>query len=154
MGRSQMRGLSSELPLSAAPTTGGSRERAVPHAYEVSGEGLSISFFPFGSTPSETGAVLVYNNGVEEIVSQGDDLSMAFTPVGTLVTARIRRSTEADATYFTLLVPNVSLDDTSTAPLQTLGFHTIARNMYSAQGRIGQKDLYTVYRLLGVVIGR
>lgn len=118
----------------------------IPNLYELKGKQLHIVY----STTSIDGSPrLTYQDAHQTLIFKGDEIRTVTTEIGKLVTVSLRRSIDAGSTSFTLLVPDVSLDQTSSAHVVTDGLTTLHRFSAVPVFNHGQKELYTVTPLQG-----
>lgn len=118
----------------------------VPDLYQLHGAALHITY----STTSFVGKPsFVYQDALQTLTFEGDQIRTVVTEIGTLVTVTIRRTIDRGSTSFTLLVPRVNLGSSNHAPIHTEGITTIHRFSVVPALNQGQTELYTVTPLTG-----
>lgn len=108
----------------------------------LSGEDLQISYYVNEDNSSE----LDYQDAQGSFTFQSDHLHIQQSTLGTLITATLKSSTDAGATTFTLVLPDVKLGGQTKQPLAT--FAVIAQD-YSMLSRVGAQRTYRVVALQG-----
>ena len=108
----------------------------------LAGEGLKISYYINEDNSSE----LDYQDAQGSLNFPSDQLHIQQSAIGTLITATLKKSANAGATTFTLVLPDVKLGGQTKQPLET--FAVIAQD-YSAVARVGAKLTYRVVPLQG-----
>ena len=108
----------------------------------LSGEGLKISYYINEDHSSE----LDYQDAQESLNFPSDQLHIQPSAIGTLITAPLKKSADAGATTFTLVLPDVKLGGQTKQPLETFG--VIAQD-YSSVPRVGAQLTYRVIPLQG-----
>ena len=117
-----------------------------PNLYELNGKHLHIIY----STSSIDGRPhLTYQDAHQTLTFKGDDIRTVPTEIGKLVTVSLRRTVDSGSTSFTILVPDVTLDQTNLAHVSTEGLTTLHRFSVVPAFNNGQKELYTVTPLHG-----
>ena len=108
----------------------------------LSGEGVKISYYINEDHSSE----LDYQDAQGSLTFPSDQLHIQPSAIGTLITAPLKKSADAGATTFTLVLPNVKLGGQTKQPLAT--FAVIAQD-YSTLERVGAQLTYQVVSLTG-----
>ena len=108
----------------------------------LAGEGLKISYYINEDNSSE----LDYQDSQGSLNFPSDQLHIQQSAIGTLITATLKKSANAGATTFTLVLPDVKLGGQTKQPLET--FAVITQD-YSAVARVGAKLTYRVVPLQG-----
>ena len=108
----------------------------------LSGEGVKISYYINEDNSSE----LDYQDAQGSLTFPSDQLHIQPSAIGTLITAPLKKSADAGATTFTLVLPNVKLGGQTKQPLAT--FAVIAQD-YSTLERVGAQLTYQVVSLTG-----
>jgi hypothetical protein len=116
-----------------------------PNLYELSGNNLHVTY----STTSITGKPLFhYHDGFQVKNFSGNEIQVAETVLGNLVTVFLIRTIDSGSTTFTLLVPAVHLPPSNVAGIKTEGITTLHKFAIVNPPQ-GQTELYTVQRLQG-----
>jgi len=108
----------------------------------LSGEGVKISYYINEDHSSE----LDYQDAQGSLTFPSDQLHIQPSAIGTLITAPLKKSADAGATTFTLVLPKVKLGGQTKQPLAT--FAVIAQD-YSTLERVGEQLTYQVVSLKG-----
>lgn len=117
-----------------------------PNLYQFQGRNLHITY----STTSIDGKPRFnYQDAQTSKQFEGDDIRTVDLEIGTLVTVTIRLTVDSGSTSFSLLVPNVNLDQSNIAHIKTEGITTLHRFSINPQFNLGQTELYTVTHLTG-----
>jgi hypothetical protein len=135
-------------PIAEAPAS-----LVSPNHYDLSGGGLTISYFPEGLGPiGPAGATyLVYQDGHQSLSFTKDELRIADVPdVGTLISVTIQETIDIGFTSFTLIVPIMRLPKGigASAHIATNGITTTHRILAAAIGH-AQTETYVVTPLRG-----
>jgi hypothetical protein len=118
----------------------------IPDLYQLRGAALHITY----STTSFVGKPrFVYQDALQTLTFEGDQIRTVVTEIGTLSTVTIRMTVDSGSTSFTLLVPRVNLGSSNHAPIHTEGITTIHRFSVVPALNQGQTELYTVTPLTG-----
>ena len=117
-----------------------------PNHYDLSGGGISViySTTTFGGRP-----MLSYHDKSQSRTFVGDQIRTVDTEIGTLVTVTLFLTPDSGSTTFTLLIPEVNLGVSDSAPISTDGITTLHRLTIIGPPRQGQTELYTVHALRG-----
>ena len=108
----------------------------------LSGEGVKISYYINEDQSSE----LDYQDAQGSLTFPSDQLRIQPSAIGTLITAPLKKSADAGATTFTLVLPNVKLGGQTKQPLETFAIIT---QVYSTLSRVGAQLTYRVVPLQG-----
>jgi hypothetical protein len=108
----------------------------------LSGENLKISYYINEDNSSE----LDYQDSQGSLTFQSNQLHIQKSAIGTLITASLKSTADAEATTFTLVLPDVKLGGQTKQPLETFG--VIAQD-YSPVSRVGAQLSYRVIPLQG-----
>jgi hypothetical protein len=108
----------------------------------LSGEDLKISYYINEDNSSE----LDYQDSQGSLTFQSNQLHIQKSAIGTLITASLKSTADAEATTFTLVLPDVKLGGQTKQPIETLG--VIAQD-YSSVPRVGAQLTYRVIPLQG-----
>lgn len=108
----------------------------------LSGENLKISYYINEDNSSE----LDYQDSQGSLTFQSNQLHIQKSAIGTLITASLKSTADAEATTFTLVLPDVKLGGQTKQPLETFG--VIAQD-YSPVPRVGAQLTYRVIPLQG-----
>jgi|ERR1041385_3872538 hypothetical protein len=118
----------------------------VPNLFQVHGRHLHVTF----STTSINGQPrFTYQDAHGSQSFEGDAIRSVESEIGTLVTVTIARTVDSGSTSFTLLVPNVNLDQDISVPITTEGITTIHRFSIVPAFNHGQTEIYRVDPLRG-----
>lgn len=119
-----------------------------PNLYQLAGHGLHVSYTTtgFDGKPHFT-----YQDAHGAHSFAGDEITSTPTPIGTLVTVRLRLTIDAGSTTFSVLLPTVNLTDGvgHSAPIHTDGITTVHRFSVVPALNSGQTELYTFTALNG-----
>lgn len=124
----------------------------MPNYYSLNGKSIRVIFYPEAAGPIVAGTppkrpALEYISGSLDVTVTGGDLTLTVTPVGTLVTALVKKGTvPGAATYFSILIPDVTLMGNS-LPINTLGILSLHREVSNIGP--GQRETYTEVALTG-----
>jgi hypothetical protein len=117
-----------------------------PNLYNVDGYGLHITY----STSSIDGKPLFqYHDSSQTLPCSGDQIRTLDSEIGMLVTVTIRLTPDFGSTSFTLLVPQVKLDQSNETRITTFGVTTLHRLSIAPQLDRGQTEHYTIAELSG-----
>jgi hypothetical protein len=108
----------------------------------LSGENLKISYYINEDNSSE----LDYQDSQGSLTFQSNQLHIQKSAIGTLITASLKSTADAEATTFTLMLPDVKLGGQTKQPLETFG--VIAQD-YTPVPRVGAQLTYRVIPLQG-----
>jgi hypothetical protein len=127
-------------------------EPSEPNQYHLSGDGITVSYYPEGIGP------VVEGQGAICFVYQDANLLRSFTrdevreiespDTGRIVSVTLRESIDAGSVTFSLLVPAVRLTAGAGAPVRTLAVTTVHRTFLIGPGP-GQQETYSVAELNG-----
>ena len=126
---------------------------AAPNQYHLSGDGITVSYFPQGRGPiGPAGAIhFVYQDAIRTLTFTADEVRIVDVPdLGTVVSVSIQTTVDIGYTSFSVLVPYIRLADTlgASAPVQTEGITTLHRSPLFPIGQ-AQTETYTVCPLTG-----
>ena len=117
-----------------------------PNLYQLHGHHLHITY----STSSIDGKPrLLYHDPFQTLQFSGDQIRTLDSEIGTLVTVTTRLTPDFGSTSFTLMVPQVNLEQSSESHVNTFGVTTFHRSSIAPQLDLGQKEQYTVAELSG-----
>jgi hypothetical protein len=117
-----------------------------PNLYDLHGHHLHITY----STTSIDGKPrFQYHDNFQTLEFSGDQIRTLDSEIGTLVTVTIRLTPDLGSTTFTLLVPQVNLNQSTQAQITTFGVTTLHRFSIAPQLDQGQTEHYTVAELSG-----
>ncbi|HEV3042197.1 MAG TPA: hypothetical protein VHA33_30840 [Candidatus Angelobacter sp.] len=118
-----------------------------PNLFRLHGHNLQVTY----STSGFDGIPhLQYHDAFQTLHFSGDQIRTQPTEIGTLVTVTIRMTVDSGSTAFTLLVPNVNLEEeTNMVDITTFGITTIRRFSIVPEFNEGQLDSYAVTELRG-----
>jgi hypothetical protein len=117
-----------------------------PNLYDLHGYQLHITY----STTSIDGKPrFQYQDQFQTLQFSGDQIRTVDSEIGTLVTVTIRLTPDLGSTSFTLLVPQVNLNQSLQSQITTFGITTLHRFSIAPQLDLGQTEHYTVVELSG-----
>jgi len=117
-----------------------------PNLYQLQGHHLHVSY----ATSSIDGQPhFNYQDAHQMLHFKGKEIRTVELEIGTLVTVTIRLTVDSGSTSFSVLLPQVNLDQTQQAHITTEGITTLHRLSLVPQFNKGQTQLYTVTRLTG-----
>jgi hypothetical protein len=126
----------------------------MPNYYDLNGHSTRISWYPEGTggpivVGRPTGPVLEYSSGSMDASVSGDDLTITTTPMGTFVTAVVKKTNivPGGVTVFAVLIPDVIVDGTNSAAIHTVGVLSLHRGTSNIGP--GQLETYTTVQLTG-----
>jgi hypothetical protein len=132
--------------LRARPDSVGKTTATAPELYQLSSGQLHVSYTTSGldGQPHFT-----YEDAQKRLDFKGDEIRTSTCDLGTLVTVSLRVTVDTGSTTFTLIVPNVSLDASDSAPVATQGI--MATHDFSVLRNVdkGQRDHYIFTTLSG-----
>jgi hypothetical protein len=117
-----------------------------PNLYQLQSRQLHVSYSTsgFDGKPHFT-----YQDTHQTKSFSGDEISVAETALGREVTVYLVRTVDTGATSFTLLIPNVNLDASKRATINTYAITTIHKRSPIPAFNIGQTDIYSTAALRG-----
>jgi hypothetical protein len=126
---------------------------SVPNQYHLSGDGISVSYYPdgFGPVFEDRGRlILVYQDAYRSQPFYGDQVrTVKVDDLGMVVSVTIAEGVDTGDTTFSLLVPDVELPDQQTSVfIHTEGITTVHRVFVALIGH-PQSETYTVTVLDG-----
>jgi hypothetical protein len=117
----------------------------LPNMYQVQGDGIFVSY----STTSLRGQPeFSYQDSRISKTFTGDEIRVADSEIGKLVTVTTFLTVDSGSTSFTLVVPRVNLTLFETVEISTIGITTVHRLLIVGP-RHGQQDFYTSHPLTG-----
>jgi hypothetical protein len=119
---------------------------ATPDLYQVQGRGIHVTYSTSGFDGKPH---FDYQDAHQTLHFVGDQIRVADSEVGSLVTVNIRVTVDSGSTTFTLLVPQVNLGTSVSAPITTVGLTTQHRFSIVPKFNHGQTELYAVVVLTG-----
>lgn len=141
--------LTSPVTVSASTITDNVTFHVMPSAnlYELQGKDLHITY---STTGIDGQAHLTYQHGKKTLNFTGDQIRTVGTEVGTLVSVTIVQTVDTGSTSFSLLIPAVTLDQTTgEAPIKTEGITTHHKFSVISAFNSGQNDNYKFSSLTG-----
>jgi len=118
-----------------------------PDLYTLHGGGLHVSY---STTGIDGKPHFTYQDSQGSTSFSGDQIEVAKTPVGDLVTVFIRRTVDSGSTSFSVLIPTVNLPGTSTpVNIHTEGITAVHRFSIIPALNRGQTEVYSFTRLSG-----
>ncbi|MEK0083962.1 hypothetical protein [Benzoatithermus flavus] len=134
--------LAADAPRTApAPPT-----RPGPDLYRLAGGRLHVTYATTGIAGRPS---LTYRDGTRTLRFTGNQIRVQDTELGQLVTVTLRLTVDTGSTTFTLLLPHVNLETSTSARIDTIGITTMHRFSVIPSFRQGQADLYGITRLQG-----
>lgn len=116
-----------------------------PNLYELHGDTISVVYSASGFDGKPH---FSYQDASESLQFSGDQINVAQTELGELVSVFLRRTVDQGATTFTVLLPRVNLRFFQSAQISTIGVTALHR--FSIIGvPNGQQDLYRSHHLTG-----
>jgi hypothetical protein len=117
-----------------------------PQLYQLSGVQLHLSYTPCGLDGQPQ---FIYEDAQQRLDFKGNEIRTSKCDLGTLVTVSLRVTVDSGSTTFTLIVPNVDLDERDSAPVATQGI--VATHDFSVfrNADEGQRDHYVSTTLSG-----
>lgn len=133
------------LLLAAGSAAG---EMVKPNMYEFAGGGLHVSY---ASTSLSGDPLLTYRDARRTLAFRGDEIRISLTEIGQQVTVTLEQVPDLRTTTFTILVPDINLDDANgTALFATYGITTTHRTSIGGPGLVrGPLQLYSAVPLRG-----
>ena len=125
---------------------------STPNYYNLAGNSVRIVYYPEAAGPVVAGTpskrpALEYISGSLDVTVSGADLEQTKTPVGTFVTALVKKGGVPGAnSFFSVLIPDVNLVDQSTT-INTVGVLSVTREVSNIGP--GQRETYTEVELTG-----
>jgi hypothetical protein len=128
----------------------------MPNYYDLHGHSTRIAWYPEGrggpivvGGPPANAPVLDYSSGSLEASASGDDLTVTTTPIGTFVTAVVKKSSivPGGVTVFAVLIPDVRVSSAGNAVIHTFGVVSVHRGTSNISP--GQQETYTTIQLQG-----
>ena len=117
-----------------------------PNLYQLQGHHLHVLYTASGIDGKPH---FDYQDAHQTLHFKGDEIRTIELEIGTLVTVTIRLTVDSGSTSFSLLLPQVNLDQTKQAHITTEGITTLHRLSLVPQFNQGQTELYTVTQLTG-----
>jgi hypothetical protein len=118
-----------------------------PNLYSLHGGGLHVSY---STTGIDGKPHFTYQDAQGSTSFSGDEIQVAKTPIGDVVTVFIRRTVDSGSTSFSVLIPTVNLPDPGApAPIRTEGITTVYRFSVVPALNRGQTEDYSFTKLSG-----
>ncbi len=117
-----------------------------PNLYQLYGDQLRITYATSGFDGK---AHFHYQDASQSVHFTGDEIRTAASEISTLVTVTIFRTIDAGSSSFTLLIPNVNLDQTNMAHITTIGITTLHRFSIIPLFNRGQTEIPSAIPLSG-----
>ncbi|WON73842.1 hypothetical protein [Nitrosospira sp. Is2] len=115
-----------------------------PNHYDLSGRNLHAVY---STTGIDGEPHFSYQDLQQTLNFSGDEIRLAATEIGTLVSVTTRMTVDTGGTTFSVLLPMVTIPGEQTVPVRTIGITTLHR--FSIVLAAGQRDFYTVTPLNG-----
>jgi len=117
-----------------------------PNLFRLNGHNLQVTYSLSGFDGQPH---LQYHDSFQTRNFSGDEIRALPTEIGTLVTVTIAMTVDTGSTVFTLLLPQVNLEESNSMDITTKGITTIRRFSIVPEFNQGQLDSYTVTELWG-----
>jgi hypothetical protein len=117
-----------------------------PNLFELHGDHIAVTY---ATTSIDGKPRLTYQDTHRTLTFEGDQIQSVDAGIGRLETVTLSSAPDQGSTTFTLLVPDVNLGRTDSAPVTTEGVITLHRTSIAPQVLHGQTELYRVHRLIG-----
>lgn len=117
-----------------------------PNLYNLKGGQIQITYSTSGIDGKPH---FNYQDAQQTLSFVGGEIRTTPSELGTLVSVSIRRTVDTGSTSFTLLVPNVNLNQGKTAQVTTEGITTVHRFSVIPKFNQGQTESYAVTPLTG-----
>ena len=118
----------------------------IPNLYRLHGHHLHITYSTSGIDGKPH---FQYHDPFQTLQFSGAEIRTLASEIGTLVTVTIRLTVDTGSTSFTLVVPQVNLDQSNHAHITTFGVTALHRFSVVPAFNEGQTELYTVTKLSG-----
>jgi hypothetical protein len=122
---------------------------ATPQAnlFDLRGGGVTVNF---AASSLDGRPRLTYATGGRSRSFAGDEITIAPTAVGTLVTVQLAAVPDLDTTTFTVVIPQVNTESGQAAPVRTHGVTTVERTSIGGPALVrGQVQTNRVVTLSG-----
>jgi hypothetical protein len=117
-----------------------------PNLYRLHGHNLQVIY---SSSGFDGQPHLQYHDAFQTLHFSGDEIRTVSTEIGMLVTVTTRMTVDTGSTAFTMLVPQVNLEESDSVNITTYGITTIRRFSIVPEFNQGQIDSYAVTELRG-----
>jgi hypothetical protein len=117
-----------------------------PNLYRLHGHNLQVIY---SSSGFDGQPHLQFHDTFQTLHFSGDEIRTVPTEIGTLVTVTIRMTVDTGSTAFTVLVPQVNLEESDSVNITTYGITTLRRFSIVPEFNQGQIDSYAVTELRG-----
>lgn len=135
----------------SAPTAAASVKS--PNQYQLSGEGISVAYFPDGFGPVLAGpdgpVCMTYQDSAHKLAFRRAEINEVDVPdMGTVLSVVLDRSVDLGDTTFSLLLPSIELPDQlgASTRVEALGVTTAHRTFLAGKA---QRETYMVAQLYG-----
>lgn len=142
-------------PLSVADGNTRQEEGPVgaPNQYHLTGDGVTVSYYPEGQGPIVDGqgpVVLAYEDADQQHAFPADQVDVTgVADVGTLVTAKLSPPLAKGVTAFSVMIPPVAFDDGEADPSVSLHVAAITTQTRTPPVADTQQATYKVTRMHG-----
>jgi hypothetical protein len=117
-----------------------------PNLYRLRGQDLQVMYWTFGI---DGRPLFQYRDSSQTLEFSGDEIRTLESEIGTLVTVTIRPTIDTGSTSFTVVIPQVHLDQSKQDQITTFGVTTVHRLSPIPIFNQGQRELYTITELSG-----
>jgi hypothetical protein len=118
-----------------------------PNQFELRGAGLSVSYSASGLSGKPQ---LTFTKRGHTLTFMGDEIGVADTQVGALITVTIATRVDRDSTTFSFLLPAIQMSDASSKEaFRTIGITTIHKTTIAGPPN-GVQETYKTTELRGV----
>ena len=117
-----------------------------PNLYQLQGHQLHVLYAASGIDGQPH---FDYQDAHQSLHFKGNQIRTVELEIGTLVTVTLHLTVDAGSTSFSVLLPQVNLDQTQQARITTEAITTVHRLSLVPQFNRGQIELYTVTCLTG-----
>jgi hypothetical protein len=126
-----------------------------PNQYHLSGEGITVTYYPNGFGPIPTGpegpVCLFYQDASRKIsFRRGEIREVPVPDIGTVLSVTIDKSTDLGDTTFSVVLSDVALPEQlgASAAIEVVGITTVHRSFLADIGQ-GQRETYSLTELAG-----
>jgi len=132
-------------PTSAIPAPPPGPEEA--NLYVLSDEDMSIRYF---SGDADSPPTLSFENALYDMQYTGEEVEVTETILGSVVTVYVDANPDLNVLRFSLLVPDVNIENSDEESVTTIGIVTNSLTSIGGPALVdGQIDFYEVHTLVG-----
>src|SRR5262249_51889504 len=117
-----------------------------PNFYQLSSRSIHVTYSTNGIDGKPH---LSYQDARQTLSFAGEEIRVAESDLGTIVSVAIRRTVDSGSTTFSLILPRVVLADLPPCPIPTRGITVVHRFSVVPAFNRGQLDSYAVVKLHG-----